>query len=80
MLLVAKTRYDKTLVMISYHALLQPGKSVTLIFNSLKAIKNDQAQELTEQFDNMFKFFVLDGESNISSNCNAIAWEDYTHI
>lgn len=68
--------------MTGYLALLQPGagKSVTIILSPLKAIENGQARELTEQFGDLFKPFVLDGESNTASNCRSIAQGEYTHV
>lgn len=49
-LLVAKTEYDKTLVMTGYHALLQPGieKSLIIILSPLKGIENGKACKLTK--------------------------------
>lgn len=79
-LLVVKTKYDKTLVITGYHTFLQPGKSVTLILSLLKATEYSQDWEFTEQFDNLFKPFVLNGESNIFFNYNVIAQRNYIYV
>jgi len=50
-ILVARTGYGKTLVMMGYHFMCQPDiRPLTLILSPLKAIENGQAREAAEQF------------------------------
>jgi hypothetical protein len=63
-ILVARTGYGKTHVIIGYHATLDPNtRPITLIISPLKAIEQGQARESREKYNKIGVLpFVLDQE------------------
>jgi ATP-dependent helicase YprA (DUF1998 family) len=80
-ILVAPCWWGKTIV-ITGPALytLKPGTNHYLIVSPLKAIQLNQATSLREEIGDIFRPFVLDGETNTAENRRDIAIGKFTHV
>ena len=80
-ILVAPCGWGKTIVITGLACILPtPEKTITLIISPLRSIQLNQATSLQQEIGEVFRPFVLDGDTNTQGNRHLIATGHFTHV